>query len=60
MRLQIGGAIVDGNFDLPRILNVSFRDPGSEWSFPRYLEEPIDLGCSACRVVNLRLYRLDF
>ncbi|KAF2596543.1 hypothetical protein F2Q68_00009539 [Brassica cretica] len=35
---------------------------GPSWierSFPRFLEKSIDLGCSACRVVNLRLYRLD-
>ena len=56
MRFRVGGTIVHGNFNLPKIGVVCLCDASSERSLPSLLEKPVDLECGTGSVVNLRFH----
>ncbi|KAL0689673.1 hypothetical protein Bca4012_089351 [Brassica carinata] len=57
MRFLVGGTVVHGNFEHPRIGHVCLYDPSSEESLPSLLEKPVHLGCVNSRVLATTLVK---
>ena len=60
MWFRVGGAIVDGNFDLPKTGDICLRDTSSGRSLLGLLEKHVDLGCGTGTLLNLRFHCFHF